>query len=97
MWKRIIVLLIILVVGILAFGWWRKTHTVPSSVPAKNVPVLKITDTVDSDKDGLTDWYEINVYHTDPKNADTDRDGKNDGEEIRDGVSPTSKENQRLP
>ena len=29
----------------------------------------------DSDGDGLTDFYEINVSHTDPNNPDTDGDG----------------------
>ena len=29
----------------------------------------------DTDGDGWTDWYEINVSHTDPNNPDTDGDG----------------------
>ena len=38
--------------------------------------------TGDSDKDGLSDWDEINVYRTDPNRADTDGDGLNDGDEV---------------
>jgi hypothetical protein len=30
---------------------------------------------VDSDGDGWSDWYEVNVSHTDPNNPDTDGDG----------------------
>jgi hypothetical protein len=38
----------------------------------------------DSDRDGLTDDYEVNVSRTDPYNADTDGDGLIDGEEVND-------------
>ncbi|MBI3495478.1 hypothetical protein HY065_02535 [Candidatus Berkelbacteria bacterium] len=38
--------------------------------------------TLDSDKDGLTDCEEINIYHTDPHNPDTDGDGLTDGVEV---------------
>ena len=37
---------------------------------------------VDSDKDGLTDSEEIDVYGTDPLNADSDFDGAYDGLEV---------------
>jgi len=36
----------------------------------------------DSDKDGLSDWDEVNVHHTDPRNPDTDGDGLWDGSEV---------------
>ncbi|MDW5470500.1 Ig-like domain-containing protein [Staphylococcus equorum] len=36
----------------------------------------------DIDKDGLTDNFEIHKSHSDPFNSDTDRDGKNDGDEV---------------
>lgn len=39
-------------------------------------------DTTDTDGDGLTDWYELNVSHTDPNNNDTDGDGWTDKEEV---------------
>jgi hypothetical protein len=38
--------------------------------------------TVDSDGDGLTDYQEVHIYHTDPNKADTDNDGLNDREEV---------------
>jgi hypothetical protein len=31
--------------------------------------------TADSDGDGWSDWYEVNVSHTSPTNPDTDGDG----------------------
>jgi Malectin domain/Bacterial TSP3 repeat/Fibronectin type III domain len=37
---------------------------------------------VDTDKDGLSDWDEINFYRTDPDRADTDGDGLSDGAEV---------------
>ena len=36
----------------------------------------------DSDGDGLSDYEEINVYHTDPNKTDTDGDGLSDYEEV---------------
>jgi hypothetical protein len=43
---------------------------------AYTIPVL------DTDKDGISDDNEINVYHTDPDQKDTDGDGINDGDEL---------------
>ena len=37
----------------------------------------------DSDGDGLSDWYEINVSGTEPLNPDTDNDKISDGAEVR--------------
>ncbi|MDP3056954.1 MAG: hypothetical protein Q8N37_00325 [bacterium] len=42
----------------------------------------------DSDNDGLTDYEEINKYHTDPANPDTDGDGYTDGDEVKNGFNP---------
>jgi hypothetical protein len=42
----------------------------------------------DSDNDGLSDADEIQVYHTDPLNADTDGDDRNDGDEVLAGTNP---------
>ena len=46
-------------------------------------PVAAAPVVLDSDGDGLTDWEELNVYHTDPNNPDTDGDGLLDGEEVK--------------
>ena len=37
----------------------------------------------DSDYDGLSDYDEVKVYHTDPLKADTDNDGLSDYEEVQ--------------
>lgn len=44
--------------------------------------------TFDSDKDGLSDYEETNVYFTDPLNFDTDGDGISDGDEVMMGLNP---------
>ena len=43
----------------------------------------------DSDKDGITDYDEINIYNTDPFAADSDGDGFNDDVEIEAGFNPS--------
>ncbi|MGN0240992.1 MAG: VWA domain-containing protein [Candidatus Weimeria sp.] len=42
----------------------------------------------DSDYDDLTDYDEVNKYHTDPNKADTDGDEVSDGKEIELGTNP---------
>jgi hypothetical protein len=37
---------------------------------------------IGTDKDGLTDYDEINIYRTNPNDPDTDGDGINDGDEV---------------
>ncbi len=46
---------------------------------------------VDSDADGLNDYDEIYVYKTNPNDADTDKDGFEDGREVKNGYSPLEK------
>lgn len=43
---------------------------------------------VDTDKDGLNDYEEINIYGTDYTNPDTDGDGYLDGLEVKNNYSP---------
>lgn len=47
-------------------------------------------DLKDSDNDGLKDWEE-ELYHTNPRNPDTDGDGYLDGEEVDSGHNPLIK------
>ena len=48
-------------------------------------PVASTTasNSLDTDGDGLTDYDEINIYHTNPKSIDTDNDGLTDYEEVK--------------
>jgi hypothetical protein len=55
----------------------------------KYIVAAKLFDlTIDSDADGLRDYEEKNIYHTDFKNPDTDSDGYQDGEEVKAGFNP---------
>jgi hypothetical protein len=52
--------------------------------------------TADSDADGLSDWDEANVYHTDQLKADTDGGGVNDFHEIFTyGLNPSNAADDR--
>jgi hypothetical protein len=57
----------------------------PSSLPWNDGPQD------DNDSDGLTNYEECNVYHTNPIVADTDEDGLSDGWETCYGYNPLSK------
>jgi hypothetical protein len=48
---------------------------------------------VDLDNDGITDYDEVNIYHTDPSDPDTDHDGFFDGAEILSGTNPRGSDN----
>lgn len=45
---------------------------------------------IDSDGDGLTNYEEIHVYHTNPADSDTNDDGMPDGLAVGNGISPTN-------
>jgi hypothetical protein len=50
------------------------------------------TDTSkDTDSDGISDYDETMIYHTNPKKADTDSDGVEDGKEVLMGTDPLKK------
>lgn len=50
----------------------------------------------DSDKDGITDYDEVNLYRTNPFAADTDGDSYIDSVEIKLGYDPVSAKNETL-
>lgn len=57
--------------------------------PALRDKCLAATDVSrDTDKDGVTDYNEVNLYHTDPSKADTDSDGLNDNYETGIAINP---------
>jgi len=56
----------------------------PATQPQTQAETLTASSTLtDSDQDGLTDYEEINIYHTNPNNPDTDGDGLFDREEVK--------------
>lgn len=58
-----------------------QSENTPVAEPSTSTPAD--VSTKDSDGDGLTDYDEINIYHTDPLKADTDGDGLFDREEVK--------------
>ncbi len=50
--------------------------------------VVQDLSLIDNDNDGLTNNDEINIWHTDPNNPDTDGDGYKDGDEVKNGYDP---------
>ncbi|MCF7815497.1 MAG: hypothetical protein K9M10_01910 [Candidatus Pacebacteria bacterium] len=69
-------------------------------VTIKNEAILKerIGDAVilDSDKDEISDYDEVNLYNTNPFSADTDGDGFTDGSEIARGYNPHDSSSEAL-
>lgn len=51
-------------------------------------PQLVFAAAADTDKDGLSDQLERDVYKTDPVNPDTDGDGYSDGDEVAHDYDP---------
>lgn len=50
----------------------------------------------DSDEDGVSDYDEIYLYKTDPKNPRTIGEGRTDGEKIREGINPLSESEEKI-
>lgn len=53
-----------------------------------------VVENNDSDADGLTDKYEIEVSKTDPQKADSDSDGLFDGDEVELGMDPLKEDSK---
>lgn len=54
---------------------------VPTPAPAL-APQDDPNSMLDTDGDGLTDYQEVHIYHTDPLKTDTDNDGLSDRDEV---------------
>jgi hypothetical protein len=52
--------------------------------------------TIDSDQDGLSDYDEQYIFHTDNLHADTDGDGYFDGDEVKNGYDPSKAGDDKL-
>jgi len=65
-------------VGSDSFTFKANDGTVDSNIATVTI----IVNPVDTDGDGILDYYELNTYNTDPNNPDTDGDGINDGDEV---------------
>lgn len=51
----------------------------------------QLANQLDTDQDGLTDDEELNIYQTDIINPDSDSDGYQDGDEVKNGYNPLGK------
>ncbi|MBU1941605.1 MAG: thrombospondin type 3 repeat-containing protein [Candidatus Thermoplasmatota archaeon] len=68
---------------VINYGWPAISNWLSQKPNEPNNPDSVIIPTTDSDGDGLTDYDEINVYHTDPHNIDTDGDYIRDDLEVK--------------
>lgn len=59
-----------------------------SDITVTEAATSEANTTLDSDKDGLTDAEELNIYQTNPLKADSDGDGYTDGDEVKAGYNP---------
>ncbi len=62
--------------------------TEPDQPVVADNPIPEANPNLDSDQDGLTDAEELNIYQTNPLQADSDGDGYTDGDEVRAGYNP---------
>jgi hypothetical protein len=102
--KRLIYSIIGLGIFSLIFGAWqvkqslagntsisKKQQTNATDVTATNNEALK---KVDTDQDGLSDYDELNVYHTSPYLEDSDSDGISDKDEVLTNQDPNCPKGQ---
>ena len=86
-----ILLITILVVGIVAFIFIKKSNSTEYqkeiTAPKEKV-VLGSVVYNDADGDGLLNWEEA-LWGTDPDNPDTDGDSFSDGTEVKNGYNPS--------
>ena len=69
----------------------QETSVVTSTPLATTTPPAAdlVDRTKDTDGDGLSDYEEVMIYHSDPLNPDTNGNGYNDGVEVKNGYDPT--------
>jgi hypothetical protein len=65
-------------------------NTVPDTEAHLSTADTSALKDTDSDSDGLFDWEET-LWNTDPRNPDSDGDGKKDGDEVQTGGNPGEK------
>ena len=66
-------------------------NTTDNNLKEDNQADLRLIDT---DKDGLSDWDELNIYKTSPYLEDSDSDGILDKDEVKNGEDPNCPKGQ---
>jgi len=90
--KRELIFTCLIVLAILVF----KVNFARAETPlTTNASSTVINKTLDSDKDGLSDYYELK-FKTDPLNPDSDGDGYKDGLEVDSAYNPLSSSTVKL-
>lgn len=89
------VIFILIVVGVAYFILPEKPESVVGQ-QSNNLVNININSSIDSDYDGLSDFVEINTYHTNPNLADTDSDGYLDSAEVLAGSNPLDPTNAAI-
>jgi len=82
-----------MVINIAFMNYTQKLHFVynESTLVRKDKNYTKAHSlALDTDKDGVSDRNEINIFHSDPNKTDTDNDGYNDLTEIANCYNPNS-------
>lgn len=69
---------------------WRVWDTAGNTNACVQQITITPSTTGDCDGDGLTDWEEINLYHSDPNNPSSAGDGLSDGWKVQYGFDPTN-------
>jgi len=87
--RLFLAIFVVLIIGLGAWLIYQSKSEYKKPAPLKLGEILRQNPnlTEDDDKDGLKNWEE-QIYQTDPKKADTDNDGANDGDEINQGRDP---------
>jgi len=97
--KAALFVLVLIASAIIVFWAWQFNTRLASPFSAssnKNINTASNNATstsvdlhnIDTDHDGLSDYDEINIYHTSPYLEDTDSDGIPDGVEVKNGTDP---------
>jgi len=86
----VVAALIVIIAGIMIYTFiFKEKPDVTANFQDESFLETKIDNSIvefskdnDQDGDGLSDYDEIELYHTDMKNSDTDGDGHSDGDEV---------------
>ena len=86
-----------IIADISSYPWGPTINSIEEELLNDSKFIRPLTKNYDSDGDGLFDYDEKYIYHTEINNPDSDGDSVNDGNEINNGQSPLSNESLSPP